>query len=368
MRKEQLQVVVGTFSEQKAVRLSRLFAKNDTWQVPTLLVQYTYAFVNPYELRDSSAIRYVPAGTVNGWIERLRSFRKTRDERDMEAQKRGYQLEIQVVQMMRRSGVRFMIGTDAETFYPAGFGLHTELGLFRSTGFSSLETLRAATLNPSLYFGKAADLGTVEVGKLADLVILEANPLDDIRNTERIAGVVTAGRYLDRQELDQLLVAQYIATQRERYASGAIPLSAQQRAAMDGFFSPQLIDGTRLLVLKGERVANPDFYRMLRNLGFNNLPDQSAMAAITFCDVVVSHEPFSNGLLLHELVHVEQYRQLGIPRFSELYVRGFLDGGGYEAIPLEVSAYALGGRFEQNPADRFSVADEVRRWIAEGRF
>ena len=205
LRKEQLQVVVGTFNEQKAMRLSRLFAKNDTWQVPTLLVQYTYAFVNPYELHDSPGIRYVPAGTVNGWIERLRSFRKTRDERDMEAQKRSYQLEIQVVQMMRRSGVRFMIGTDAETFYPAGFGLHTELGLFRNAGFSSLEALRAATLNPSLYFGKAADLGTVEVGKLADLVILEANPLDDIRNTERIAGVVTAGRYLDRQELDQLL-------------------------------------------------------------------------------------------------------------------------------------------------------------------
>jgi hypothetical protein len=56
---------------------------------------------------------------------------------------------------------------------------------------------------------------------------------------------------------------------------------------------------------------------MLRGLGFKNLPDQSTMAAITFCDVVVSHEAFSNGLLFHELVHVEQYRQLRIPRFSD---------------------------------------------------
>ena len=123
----------------------------------------------------------------------------------MKAQKRNYQLEIRLVQMMRRSGVRFMIGTDAETFYPAGFGLHNELGLFVSAGFSPLEALQAATLNPSVYFGKAADFGTVEVGKLADLVILEANPLDDIRNTGRIASVVTAGRYLDRKELDRLL-------------------------------------------------------------------------------------------------------------------------------------------------------------------
>jgi hypothetical protein len=162
------------------------------------------------------------------------------------------------------------------------------------------------------------------------------------------------------------LVTQYISTQREKYAPRAIPLSAQQKAALNRFFSPQVLDGTRLLVLQGERVANPDFYPMLRNLGFNNLPDQSTMGAITFSDVVVWHEAFS-GLLFHELVHVELYRQLGIPRFSELYVRGFLNGGSYDAIPLEVNAYTLGGRFESSPRRIFSVEDEVGRWSAEGR-
>jgi hypothetical protein len=205
VRKEQLKIVVSTFSAQKALRLSRLFAKNDTWQVPTLFVQYTYAFVNPYELHDLPGVRYVPINTVKGWSERLNSFRKIRNVKDMEAQKRSYRLEIQLVRMMHRSGVRFMTGTDAETFYPAGFGLHTELGLFVSAGFSPLEALQAATLNPAVYSGKSTDLGTIEVGKLADLLVLEANPLDDVRNTKRIAGVVSAGRYLDRQELDRLL-------------------------------------------------------------------------------------------------------------------------------------------------------------------
>jgi hypothetical protein len=163
------------------------------------------------------------------------------------------------------------------------------------------------------------------------------------------------------------LVSQYITIQREKYAPRTIPLSAQQKADMNGFFSPHLLEGTRLLVLRGERVANPDFCPMLRSLGFNNLPDQSTMVAITFSDVVVSHEPFSDGLLFHELVHVEQYRQLGIPRFSELYVRGFLNGGSYEAIPLEVNAYTLGGRFESDARRMFSVEDEVGRWAAEGR-
>jgi len=78
--------------------------------------------------------------------------------------------------------------------------------------------------------------------------------------------------------------------------------------------------------------------------------------------------PFTDGLLFHELVHVEQYRQLGVPRFSELYVRGFLTGGGYEGIPLERNAYALGARFEANLQERFSVSDDVTDWIQNDRF
>jgi hypothetical protein len=102
-------------------------------------------------------------------------------------------------------------------------------------------------------------------------------------------------------------------------------------------------------------------------LGFNHLPDQSAMAAITFCDVVMSHDAFFDGLLFHELVHGEQCGQLGIPRFSELYVRGFLNGGSYEAIPLEVNAYSLEDRFRRDPRRMFSVENEIGRWAAEGK-
>jgi hypothetical protein len=174
---------------------------------------------------------------------------------------------------------------------------------------------------------------------------------------------------LKPEQIDHIssLVAKYISTQCKSYGLRAIPLSKQQRETMSGFFSPDLLDNTRVVVLKGERVEDPDFYPTLRGLGFNDLPNQSTMAAITFSDVVVSHVLFSDGLLFHELVHVEQYRQLGIPHFSDLYVRGFLNVGSYEAIPLEINAYALGDRFETNPASKFSVSDEVRSWLAEGR-
>ena len=164
------------------------------------------------------------------------------------------------------------------------------------------------------------------------------------------------------------LVAQYIVHQRAHYFSSAGTLSAGQKAAMTGFFSPAVLEETRLLVLAGERVANPDFYPMLRSMGFGNLPDQSMMTAITFSDTVVSHTPFTNELLFHELVHVEQYRQLGTPKFASLYVRGFLNGDGYESIPLEQNAYILGDMYAQNPAEQFSVAAIIAEWIAKERF
>lgn len=164
------------------------------------------------------------------------------------------------------------------------------------------------------------------------------------------------------------LVAGYITDQRERAFPLAVPLSPEQRASMEGFFLSQVLDTTRLLVLAESRVVNPPFYVPLRRMGFTNLPNFATMAAVTFCDVVVSHQPFTDGLLFHELVHVEQYRQLGVPRFAELYVQGFLSGGGYDGVPLEINAYELGGRFERDPRMRFSVADEVGAWIRNGRF
>jgi hypothetical protein len=164
------------------------------------------------------------------------------------------------------------------------------------------------------------------------------------------------------------LVAQYISGQRDRYLPAAVLLSDQQKASMAGFFQSELLDAARLMVLRGERVANPEFYPMLSSMGFTNLPDQSTMAAVTFVDTVVAHMPFNDDLLFHELVHVEQYYQLGVSGFSDLYVRGFLDGGGYEGIPLEQNAYLLGARYAQNRAGSFSVADDVAASIAEKRF
>ena len=163
-------------------------------------------------------------------------------------------------------------------------------------------------------------------------------------------------------------VAEYVASQRDRFHNRATNLSPAQESTLAGFFHSDLLEATRILVLETERIANPPFYPALRSMGFTDLPDFAFMAAVTFNDVIVSHEPFSSGLLFHEFVHAEQYRQLGIPRFADLYVRGFLTGGGYDGIPLEINAYALGACFESAPHAAFSVESEVSSWIKHGKF
>jgi len=166
-------------------------------------------------------------------------------------------------------------------------------------------------------------------------------------------------------------VAKYIEQQREAYKRKAAPLDSHQKSAMRPFFPASLLDSARVLVLGGERVSNPPFYPELQRMGFDPaaLPNFAFMAAITFVDTVVSHEAFTHRLLFHELVHVVQHEKLGLQGFASKYVRGFLSGGSYEAIPLEINAYDLDARFVAAPTKAFSVRDEVQAWVdADQRF
>jgi hypothetical protein len=165
-------------------------------------------------------------------------------------------------------------------------------------------------------------------------------------------------------------VASYIEHQRWLFRQTAARLNENEMAATRPFFSPSVLASVRLAVLTDRHVANPPFYGQLVQMGFDpeGLPNFSRMAAITFMDTVVSHEPFTARLLFHELVHVVQYEKLGLREFANKYVRGFLAGGSYEAIPLEMNAYGLDSRFANTPTKTFSVADEVQACMAASRF
>ena len=100
-----------------------------------------------------------------------------------------------------------MAGTDTApgVYIMPGFSLHDELANFVEAGFTLMESLQTATSNPAKFLGMEASFGSVEPGKSADLVLLSANPLKDIRNTQKINAVVASGRLFDRIALDQIL-------------------------------------------------------------------------------------------------------------------------------------------------------------------
>ncbi|HYL91530.1 MAG TPA: hypothetical protein VEW69_00075 [Alphaproteobacteria bacterium] len=160
------------------------------------------------------------------------------------------------------------------------------------------------------------------------------------------------------------MVEDYILKNQKRYSPRAVPLTGDQKAAVQGFFASEILDQTRLLVLQGERIQDPSFYTMARMMGIKDLPSFADTAAVTFVDVVVAHEEATASLLFHELVHVVQYAQLGTKDFASRYVEGFIRGGSYDEIPLEKNAYQLESRFSRDQSQVFSVADEVQRWAS----
>ena len=165
-------------------------------------------------------------------------------------------------------------------------------------------------------------------------------------------------------------VAKYIEQQRNRYAKAAAPLSAAQKFLLRPFFVDTVLDSARLVVLKDSQVDNPPFYSQLEAMGFdqNLLPDFADMGAVTFVDVIVSNGPISTATLFHELVHVVQYRKLGLSDFAPQYVTGFLRGGSYERIPLEINAYQLDAEYTRNPKRQFAAEERVQAWIDKGKF
>ena len=179
---------------------------------------------------------------------------------------------------------------------------------------------------------------------------------------------------MDLSNLPTSLVSQltgavegFIVASRKKYGANAVPLTPAQKRAMQPFFSREILDQVKVVALNGTRVEDPPFYAVAKMMGIRNLLSFSEVAAVTFVDVVVSHEPFSDTLLFHELVHVVQYAQMGSKEFASRYVRGFLKSGSYDGIPLEKNAYELEQRFiSKDPS--FSVADEVREWVEAGRF
>jgi imidazolonepropionase-like amidohydrolase len=168
--------------------------RNGTWVVPTLVAQVEVSRWPKRDLPGDTVQRYLPDSLKTYVAEIFPMVDSVPPDADINGAKL-FNKRVAVTGALFRAGVGVMAGTDAPLRNaPPGFGLHEELLHFTRAGLTPFEALRSATYEPARFLGMLDALGTIEVGKLADLVLLSANPLADIRNSSRTEYVVANGR------------------------------------------------------------------------------------------------------------------------------------------------------------------------------
>ena len=201
-----LQKYLDTYDAQKCQALFELFRRNGTWQTPTLVMLRALAYLDEADPFGDPRSKYVNQDVKAFWHGMIDTFLKPRTQHDWAISKKVFLKDMEVVAAMRRAGVELLAGTDVgiPSIYP-GFSLHDELTLLVEAGLSPMEALQTATRNPAKFLGQLDSLGTIQAGKIADLVLLDANPLDDIRNTRKIAAVIANGKLIPQTELRAML-------------------------------------------------------------------------------------------------------------------------------------------------------------------
>ena len=214
------------YSEEKAAKVFARLVKNNTWVCPTLIVRRGGDYIVP-----KSRFKYMPLSIRDKSKDRAIANATNEEVRD--ALRKFFEKNLAVVGAMNDAGVGLLAGTDT---YGPGLDLQDELELLVRAGLSPMEALQAATYNAAKCLGLLDSMGTVERGKVADLVLLDSNPLKDIGNTRKIAAVVVGGKIFDKPAL-QNIFAQVEA------------LEALHRAAVDGE-----IEQVKSLISKGADV------------------------------------------------------------------------------------------------------------------
>jgi len=200
LKDQKLSGAIRQWRTAEGGKLFARFVKNHTVVTPALAGWHWVIEFSDPSLPPDPRSRYVALSMKKAFPRPS----KTSAEELIELKQRFAEFR-EVVRQMNRSGVTVMAGTDVAGPRVPGFSLHDELAVLVECGLTPLQALQAATLTPARLLNKAEDFGTVASGKFADLVLLDANPLEDIRNTQKVRAVVLNGRLLDRRELNRLL-------------------------------------------------------------------------------------------------------------------------------------------------------------------
>jgi imidazolonepropionase-like amidohydrolase len=195
-----------SYDDEKCRRLFAEFKRNKSWPVPTLTVSRSFASLNDPKFTTDERTKYF-GGEARRWLVADDDFRlKGKSDENFKLKREYFAFDKRLVGELFRAGVPMLAGTDVGNPYCfPGFSLHDELAMRVEAGVSPLAALQAATRNAALFMGVSDKYGAVKPGMVADLVLLDADPLIDIHNTARISAVLLGGKVFDRAALDGLL-------------------------------------------------------------------------------------------------------------------------------------------------------------------
>jgi len=197
---------ISRFSEKRFDSLCSVLAKSSMWLCPTLTVNRAMSYLNDTTFTDDSRVAYLPGYIIGIWNQKINPYTKSQIDNFANSTRVRYLFELSLIGKMNAKGVKFIAGTDFPNPYVfPGFSLHDELLLMVKGGMPILDALRAVTINPAIFMNKTTDFGSVEVGKLASLVLLNKNPLENIENTKTIETVILRGKVYSRKALDSML-------------------------------------------------------------------------------------------------------------------------------------------------------------------
>ncbi len=194
---------IENYDPKVAEKVLQVLAKNQTWQIPTITLSTAFTEL-PFATEEwQSSFAYLPDSVEQRWKQGIATVAA---QEKTTFQKNYSKWLMNMVKQVHSAGIDMMAGTDTPIFFlTPGRSLHEELAVLVTAGLSPLDALKTATLNPARYFGLEQELGSIEEQKWADLLLLDANPLEDITNTQRIRAVVKQGNLINREQLDQLL-------------------------------------------------------------------------------------------------------------------------------------------------------------------
>jgi imidazolonepropionase-like amidohydrolase len=203
---ETIEEFLRRFSEKKFDSLCSVLANSNMWLCPTLTVNRAMSYLNDTVFISDNRITYLPGYVIDIWNQKINPYTKSQIDAFAKSTRARYLFELSLIGKMNNKGVKFITGTDFPNPYVfPGFSLHDELALMVKGGMSALDALKSATLNAAIFMNKEDDFGSVEVGKLASLVLLNMNPLENIENTKSIETVIVRGKVINRKALDSLL-------------------------------------------------------------------------------------------------------------------------------------------------------------------